>query len=106
MLTIRQDAGLQTVISTFEVAPADSQALIDLLTEACNEFVRHQPGFVAVAVHVNDARTRVANYVQWQSREHFQEVQRSTEMQAYVRRFLELAKDYQPVLYDVVMVSD
>ncbi len=106
MLTIRKDAGLQTIITTFEVAPGDCDALVDLLTEACDDFVRRQPGFVAVAVHVNDARTRIANYVQWQSREHFQAVQRTDEMQAYVRRFLELAKDYQPVLYDVVMVSD
>ncbi len=102
---IRKDAGLQTIISTFEVAPAECQALIDLLTEACNDFVSKQPGFIAAALHVNDARTRIANYLQWESREHFQELQRSDEMQAYMHRFLELAREYQPVMYDVVMVS-
>ena len=106
MPQIRKDSGLQTIITTFEVAPADSQALIDVLTEACNDFVSKQPGFVAAAVHVNDARTRIANYVQWESREHFQALQRSEEMQAYLQRFLELSREYQPVMYDVVMVSD
>ena len=105
MPNIRKDAGLQTVITTFEVAPSECQTLIDLLTEACNDFVSGQPGFISVAVHVNDARTRICNYVQWQSREHFQAVQRTPEMQAFVHRFLELAKEYQPVMYDVVMVS-
>ncbi len=106
MPTIRKDADIQTVITTFEVAPADCQALLDLLTEACNDFVSKQPGFLSAAVHVNDARTRIANYVQWQSREAFNAVQRSPEMQAYAKRFLELARDFQPVMYDVVMVSE
>lgn len=102
---IRKTAGHQTIISTFEVAPADCQALVDVLTEACNDFASKQPGFVAAAVHVNDARTRIANYMQWETRDHFQALQRSPEMQAYLQRFLALAKDYQPVMYDVVMVS-
>ncbi len=106
MPQIRKDAGLQTIITTFEVAPAECQALIDLLREACRDFVSKQPGFVSVALHVNDARTRIANYSQWRSREDFQALQRSDEMQAYLQRFLELAKDYQPVMYDVVMVAD
>ncbi len=102
---ISKDSGVQTIISTFEVAPADCQALIDLLTRACDDFVSKQPGFITVAIHVNDARTRIANYMQWESREHFQALQRSEEMQAYLQQFLELARDYQPVMYDVVMVS-
>ena len=103
---ISKDSGHQTIISTFEVAPADCQALVEVLTEACNDFASKQPGFVAAAVHVNDARTRIANYMQWESREHFQALQRSPEMQAYLQRFLALAKEYQPVMYDVVMVSE
>ena len=102
---ISKDSAVQTIISTFEVAPADCQALIDLLTEACNDFVSKQPGFVSVAIHVNDARTRIANYMQWESREDFQALLRSDEMQAYLQQFLKLAKEYQPVMYDVVMVS-
>ncbi len=105
MLTIRKDATIQTVITTFEVTPGTCQDLVDVLGEACRDFVSKQPGFIAAAVHVNDAQTRIANYVQWRSREDFQAMLRSEEMRAYSRRFNDLCKDFSPVMYDVVMVS-
>ncbi|HGG03818.1 MAG TPA: antibiotic biosynthesis monooxygenase [Aliiroseovarius sp.] len=106
MPTIRKDAGFQTIITTFEVTPGTCQDLVAVMTEACSNFVSLQDGFIGAAIHVNDAQTRIANYTQWQSREHFQALQRSEEMQAYNRRFAELCKDFSPVLYDVVMVAD
>ena len=105
MQKIQSDADLQTVITTFEVTPSACQELLDILQEACNDFVSKQPGFIGAAIHVNDAQTRVANYVQWQTRDHFQEMLRSPEMQVYARKFADLSKDFQPVLYDVVMAT-
>ncbi len=105
MPVIRKDADLQTVITTFEVTPATCQDLLAELQTACDDFVSKQQGFIGAAIHVNDARTRIANYVQWQSREHFQALQRSSEMQAYNRVFATLCKDFSPVMYDVVMTA-
>ncbi len=105
MPNIRKDADLQTVITTFEVTPGTCQDLLDELQTACNDFVSKQPGFIGAAMHVNDAHTRIANYVQWQSRDHFQALLRSDEMRAYNRRFNELCKDFEPVMYDVVMTA-
>lgn len=105
MQKIQSGVDLQTVITTFEVAPAACQDLLDVLQEACNDFVSKQPGFIGAAIHVNDARTRIANYAQWQSREQFQEMLRSEGMQVYAKQFTTLSKGFQPVLYDVVTAT-
>lgn len=106
MPVIRKDADLQTVITTFEVTPGTCQDLLAVLKKACNGFVSKQPGFIGAAMHVNDAQTRICNYVQWKSREHFQAVQRSEEMRAYNQQFSALCKEFSPVMYDVVMTAD
>lgn len=101
MLKISSDATVQTVITTFEVTPATCQDLLEELQAACAEFVSKQPGFIGAAMHVNDAQTRIANYVQWQSRDHFQAMLRSDEMRAYHQKFNTLCKTFEPVMYDV-----
>ncbi len=105
MPTITKDAKLQTVITTFEVTPGTCQDLLDELQVACNDFVSKQPGFIGAAIHVNDAQTRVANYTQWKTREDFQAMLRSNEMRAYSRKFNDLSRGFEPVMYDVVMTS-
>lgn len=106
MPVIRKDADLQTVITTYEVTPGTCQDLVDVLREACNDFISKQPGFIGAAVHVNDAQTRIASYAQWKTRDDFLKVLRSDEMRAYHKKFNEYARDFSPVMYDVVMVSD
>lgn len=106
MPVISQDADHQTVITTFEVAPANCDALLDVLKEACDSFVRQQAGFVGGAMHVNDAKTRIANYTQWNNRDDFLAMVRSPEMQAFNIRYNELCKSFAPVLYDVVVSVD
>lgn len=105
MPTISKDAKLQTVITTFDVTPGTCQDLLDELNAACAAFVSKQPGFIGAAMHVNDAQTRIANYTQWESRDDFLRMLRSEEMRAFGRRFNELSKHFEPVLYDVVMTA-
>jgi len=106
MPVISQDSQLQTVITTYDVAPAQFHDLLELLKEACHEFMRHQPGFVGGAMHVNDAQTRIANYSQWATRDDFLAVTRSDELQAYNARFSALCKSFKPIMYDVVVSVD
>lgn len=104
MPIIARDSHQQTVITTFDVTPGTCQDLLDKLNEAYEVFIRRQPGFIGAGVHVNDARTRIANYSQWARREDFQAMLRSEEMQTRNRRFNELCKSFEPVMYDVVEV--
>jgi len=102
MLTISNNADIQTVITTFEVTPATCEDLLEELSAACREVISKQPGYIASALHVNDARTRIANYSQWQNREAFQAMLRSAEMRDRNRRIHEICKSFAPVLYEVV----
>lgn len=102
MPNIAEDTGHQTVITTFEVTPGTCQDLLDELTEAYEVFISKQPGFIAAAIHVNDAQARVANYSQWERREDFQAMLRTPEMRARNRTINALCRSFEPVMYDVV----
>lgn len=104
MLNISQQTKCQTVITTFEMTPGTCQDLLDELTAAYAEFISRQPGFLAAALHVNDAQTRIANYSQWQRREDFQAMLRSEEMRRRNRVISGLCKSFEPVMYDVAGV--
>ncbi len=104
MPTISSDADLQTVITTFEMTPGTCQDLLDLLNDAYENFIRHQPGFISAGLHVNDAQTRIANYSQWSRREDYQAMLRSTEMRARNREITTLCRSFEPVMYEVAQV--
>lgn len=101
MLKISSNDQVQTVITTFEVTPSTCQKLLDELQASFAQFVSKQPGFIGVAMHVNDAQTRIANYVQWKTREDFQAMLRSDEMRSHLQKFNALCKGFEPVMYDV-----
>lgn len=102
MPKISPDATFQTVITTFEMSPGTCQDLVEELRDAYEGFIRHQPGFIAAGLHVNDAQTRIANYSQWANREDFLSMLRSDEMRTRNRRISALCTRFEPVLYDVV----
>ena len=106
MPTISPDASLQTVLTTFETSPGACADLIEELTDAYAAFISRQPGFIGAALHVNDAQTRVANYSQWQSRDHFKEMLKSDEMRARNRRIHALCRNFEPVMYEVFAIHD
>lgn len=101
MPKITRDAPLQTVITTFEMTPGTCHDLLDLLRDAYADFIRHQPGFIGAALHVNDAQTRIANYSQWARREDFLAMLRSEEMRRRNREIADLCKSFEPVMYEV-----
>ena len=104
MLNISHDAEYQTVITTFEVTPGTCQDVLDMLTDAYDKVISKQPGFIAAALHVNDAQCRIANYSQWHRREDFQAMLRTDEMRNRNRKINELCKGFEPVMYEVSAV--
>ncbi len=101
MVKIAADPGVQTVITTFEVTPANCEALLDALQATYAEVISRQPGFIGAALHVNDARTRVANYSQWESREAYQAMLRTEEMRSRHAEITELCRSFEPVMVEV-----
>lgn len=106
MPRISSGAALQTVITTFEMTPGTCEDLLEELRDAYASFISKQPGFIAAALHVNDARTRIANYSQWKQREDFLAMLRSEEMRERNRRFSALCHRFEPVLYEVGAAFD
>jgi quinol monooxygenase YgiN len=104
MPTINDTSEHQTVVTTFEVTPGTCEDLLDELKRAYEEFILHQPGFIGAGLHVNDARTRIANYAQWRRRDDFLAMLRSAEMRERTRRFSGLCRSFEPVMYDVAAV--
>ncbi len=101
MPEIRRDFRGQTIITTFETTPATCFDLIEALQAAFAEVVSKQPGFLGAALHVNDARTRVCNYSQWESREAYQAMLRTPEMRERNRAINALCRGFEPVMYEV-----
>ena len=99
---IKTGAKMQTVLTTFEVTPGTCDDLLDELRDAYSEVISKQNGFIAAALHVNDARTRVANYSQWERREDFQAMLRTDEMRVRNRKITTLCRSFEPVMFDVV----
>ncbi len=106
MPKISKETDLQTVITTFEMTPGTCQDLMDALTDAYDQFISKQPGFIAAGLHVNDAQTRIANYSQWQRREDFQAMLRTEEMRERNRKITQLCRSFEPVMYDVMAAFD
>lgn len=101
MPRIETDRVCQTVITTFETGPGTCQDVLDELSEAYETVIRHQPGFLDAALHVNDALTRIANYSQWRRREDFMAMLRTREMRERNRRINALCRSFEPVMYEV-----
>jgi quinol monooxygenase YgiN len=94
-----------TLINVFTVEPQHQQKLVDLLTEATEKVMRHLPGFVSANIHKSFDGTRVANYAQWKSREHFEAMLKSPETLPHIGAVMQLAK-FDAHLYEVSFVDE
>ncbi len=106
MPDIRADFDGQTVICTFEVTPGSAHDVLEMLTDAWNDVIRRQPGFVSGAIHLNDAQTRIATYSQWRDRTDYQAMLRSEEMRRRNRDIHAMCKHFEPVMYEVQSTYD
>ncbi len=103
-MTIRPGTDGQTVITTYEMTPGTCTDVLEALTDAFDTVIRHQPGFMGAALHVNDARTRINVYSQWRRREDFQAVLRGAEMRERNREIAAMCSRFEPVMVEVTSV--
>lgn len=102
MTQIARDFQGQTVICTFDVTPGSAQDVLDALTAAYDQVIRHQPGYISGAMHLNDAQTRIATYSQWRDRRDYQAMLRSAEMRDRNRAIHAMCRHFEPVMYEVI----
>jgi quinol monooxygenase YgiN len=100
-MEISADPGVLTLINVFTVAPQDQQRLVALLARATDESVRHQPGFVASALHRSLDGTKVTMYAQWRSRDDYERMRANPVASPFLDEALAIAT-FAPGMYEVV----
>ncbi len=90
-----------TLINVFTVAPENQQRLLDLLTRATDEFVRHAPGFLTSTLHRSLDGTKVTMYAQWRSIEDYEVMRRDPGPLPLFQEALSFAK-FDPGMYEIV----
>ena len=101
MTSINTRNDVVTLINVFTVEPARQQELVDLLTRATDETIRHIPGFVSATIHKSLDGVRVTNYAQWRSREDFEAMLRNPAASPHLKEAAALATSFEPHLYQV-----
>lgn len=102
--TIDADAGVFTLINTFEVDPEQAFDVVASLRAFTEQTTRSLPGFVATAVHVSLDKKRVINYVQWKTAQDLQAMIALPAAQEHKQEVGKLAKAVSPVFYTVEYV--
>jgi quinol monooxygenase YgiN len=81
-----------TLINVFIVEPVNQRRLIDLLTRATDEFVRHAPGFVSSALHRSLDGTRVTMYARWRSEKDYEAMRQEPGPRPFFEEALTIAR--------------
>lgn len=99
--TISAESPIVTLVNVYEVARENQAELAQILSDATEKVMRHQPGFISVCIHSSFDGTRLVNYSQWTSRDDFEAMLKNPEAQAQMKRFAAVAKAVSPALYKV-----
>ena len=93
------------LINVFTVDPAHQDELVDLLTRATGDSVRHVPGFAGSTLHRSLDGTKVTMYARWSSADAYAAMRANPLQSPYLDRALEIA-DFAPGMYEVVATFD
>ncbi|HVV13424.1 antibiotic biosynthesis monooxygenase family protein [Amycolatopsis sp.] len=102
--TITAGDPVTTLINVFTVRPEHQRGLVETLTRATEERMRHVPGFVSANIHAADDGTKVVNYAQWESAEHYRAMLADPANHGHMREAAALAESFEPHLYTVESV--
>ncbi|MFI5609599.1 antibiotic biosynthesis monooxygenase [Amycolatopsis sp. NPDC051903] len=103
MTTIDPAADVATLVNVFTVDPRRQQELVEVLTAATEETIRHRPGFVSANIHASTDGTRVVNYAQWASVEEYQAMLADPGCREHLAAAAALAS-FDPHIYTVASV--
>jgi quinol monooxygenase YgiN len=101
MTTLDSKDRYATLINTFTVEPERAEQLLEILSRATEETMRHLPGFVSANLHLSLDRKHVANYAQWTSRADFEAMLKNPVAQGHMKEAAAIATSYTPILYEL-----
>jgi quinol monooxygenase YgiN len=103
---ITKGAKILTLIITIEVKPENCDALLDLIVQETQSFVRHQPGFISANLHRNAESRRIVNYGQWESPELYEKARAHHKFEEFSKRVEALVEKITPTAYDLVFTEE
>jgi len=101
MPTIAKTPRILTVINVFIIDPANQQRLVNILLEAAEKVMNTVSGFISASVHRSTDGRRVITYSQWRSRDDFERMTQTPQMQAF-RKVINQVADTDLHLYEVI----
>ena len=101
MTTLDSKDPYVTLINTFTVEPQRAEQLLEVLSHATEETMRHLPGFVSANLHLSIDRKHVANYAQWRSQADFAAMLTNPLAQGHMKEAAAIATSFTPVLYEL-----
>jgi quinol monooxygenase YgiN len=90
-------------INVFTVEPDKQSELVELLTMATQDSVRHAHGFISATLHRSLDGTKVTMYALWRSQEDYQAMRADPAPLPYLQRALAIAT-FDPGMYEIVQV--
>jgi quinol monooxygenase YgiN len=104
--TISVGAPHVTLINVFTVAPEHQAELVEALDRSTVETFVRIPGFRSANIHASLDGTRVVNYAQWASKEHFEAMLGRHDTQEHMKEIMTIAEKAEPHLYTVRAVHN
>ncbi len=91
-------ADLVTLINVFTVDPEKQIEPVDALDKSTEEIFLGVPGFISANLHVSLDGTRVVNYAQWASEQHYMDALQRPEVREHVGAAAAIAQAFNPTL--------
>lgn len=102
MTQISTESEFITLINVFEVKPENQEELLKTLIDATTETMENVDGFISANFHVSFDKTRVTNYAQWKSVEHFKKMLTDSQVAVHMKKAEELCEKFDANTYQVV----
>jgi quinol monooxygenase YgiN len=103
-ITIRENAGVVTLINVFTVEPGDQEKLLQMLKESTETVFSKLPGYVSASFHKSRDGRRIVNYGQWRSPQDIEAFRSNPEIGAYFGRIKALAQ-FEAIVCDASYVD-
>ena len=103
--TVDSARNVFTLINTFQVVPEHQRPLVEELAAVTESTMQFLPGFIGASVHRSLDGLHVTNYVQWESRAHFDAMLVDPKVKQHLERVQALAVSVRPVFYEVAFVG-
>jgi len=100
-VTVIEKRPLLTLINVFTVDPAHQNELVNLLTDATEQTMKHLPGFISANIHRSLDGGKVVNYAQWESKSAFEAMRANPEAVPHMKAAAALAR-FEPIFCEVV----